>query len=227
MEKKIDKPTDAQPGQIRLNRFLAQCGLGSRRHCDEIIASGKVTVNGVKISELGSKVDPARDRVEVGSTSMSSVRNLEYFALHKPRDCIVTRIDPEGRPTVYDMLKERGFDASHLNYVGRLDRNSEGLLLLTNDGALIHALTHPRFHIKKVYRVRIDRRLAQPDYVRMVNDGVESDGQVLRAALVDAPMKKHALVAGAYALDAPPGPATVAVRITDIMGGEAWHVCHA
>lgn len=169
---------------IRLNRYLAQCGLGSRRECDRIIAAGRVYINGKKVTELGTKVCLERDVVEHAGRTMARVRGLEYYAYHKSRGSVVTARDPEGRTTIYDALTDAGLSAAHLRYVGRLDRNSEGLLLLTNDGDLIHALTHPRFHIKKVYRVRVDRPVMREDMERMVKEGIESDGQLLRAGAV-------------------------------------------
>ncbi len=170
-----------EEGLVRLNKYLAQCGLGSRRKCDELIASGAVIVNGKAVSDMGVKVDPAQVTVEVGKKKVQRVETLKYFAFYKPKDTIVTAADPQGRTTVYDFLKKRGVDNTGLKYVGRLDRNSEGLLILTNDGDLVHALTHPRFQIKKVYRVRIDRRLLPEDATRMIKEGVRSEDVLLRA----------------------------------------------
>lgn len=167
---------------IRLNRYLAQCGLGARRKCDEIIKSGHVLVNGKKVTELGTRVGP-QDRVEYRGTTVKRLRQLEYWAYHKPPGVMVTRDDPQGRPTLYTVLAAGGFDAGHLNYVGRLDYVSEGLLLLTNDGALIHGVTHPRYRIKKVYKVLVDRPLADFDMEKLVA-GVESEGQILHAGAV-------------------------------------------
>jgi pseudouridine synthase len=171
-------------GAIRLNRYLAQAGLASRRECDTLIASGKIRVNGHRVETLGTKIDPARDRVEFAGAVVKEIQRLTYIAYHKSRGTIVTARDPQARETVYDALRKQGFEADHLRYVGRLDRNSEGLLLLTNDGELIHALTHPRFDIKKVYQVTINRPLSREDAVRMVEQGIESEGQVLRAGAI-------------------------------------------
>lgn len=167
---------------IRLNRYLARCGFGARRKCDGLIRSGHVFVNGEKVVELGTRVSPA-DRVEYRGRTATPVRGLEYWAYHKPAGVMVTREDPQGRVTVYEALRRAGFDAGHLSYAGRLDWDSEGLLLFTNDGALIHALTHPRYRVKKVYRVAIDRPLSGFDGEKML-EGVESMGQVLRAGAV-------------------------------------------
>ncbi len=170
--------------EIRLNRYLAQCGLGSRRECDRIITGGTVKVNGEKIITLGTKITPGRDLVEHGGKVVKVIEEKSYLAYHKSRGTIVTAKDPQGRDTIYDALKKSGIAADHLKYVGRLDRNSEGLLLLTNDGDIIHALTHPRFHIKKVYQMKIDKELRQEDASVMVQKGVASEGQMLQAGAI-------------------------------------------
>lgn len=176
-------PAGAKGGdEVRLNRFLAQCGLGSRRACDGLIGAGKISVNGCRVTKLGTRVDPAHDTVTCGGRRMKVVRRKEYLVYHKPRDTMVTRSDPRGRPTIYDRLRERGYRCDHLRYVGRLDRDSEGLLLLTNDGDLVHGLTHPRFHIKKVYRITLDAPLGETERNALVVSGIESRGQLLRAA---------------------------------------------
>ncbi len=169
---------------IRLNRYLAQCGLGSRRECDTLISSGKIVINGKKVIKLGTQVDPGNDQVQYKGKIVKNIRTLQYIAYNKSRGVVVTAKDPQGRETVYDAIKKTGFDAAHLNYVGRLDRNSEGLLLLTNDGDLIHALTHPRFHIKKVYRVKTNKGLSSTDCDTMVHGGVMSEGQRLCAGVI-------------------------------------------
>jgi 23S rRNA pseudouridine2605 synthase len=169
---------------VRLNRYLAGCGLGSRRECDRLIISGAVSVNGEKVKKLGVKIDPVRDAVTVRGKNIGRVLPLEYIAFHKPRSIMVTAKDPQGRETVYDVLRIRGRDAAHLKYVGRLDYASEGLLLMTNDGDLLHALTHPRFGIKKTYRVCTDRAVDRAHIELMTGEGVRSDGQVLLAGRI-------------------------------------------
>jgi pseudouridine synthase len=169
------------PDPVRLNRYLASCGLGSRRACDALIAAGRIYLGGAKVTELGTKVIPGQDKVEYLGRALSPVVSLRYLAYHKPQSVIVTKSDPEGRTTIFDALREKGCDAGGLNYVGRLDVASEGLLLLTNDGSLIHALTHPRYHIKKVYDIQIDRKLQPADVARMTGEGIDSEGQILRA----------------------------------------------
>ena len=178
----IELELHKEPGAIRLNRFLAQCGLGARRKCDELIESGHVFVNGMKIKQLGTKVSPS-DKVEYRGNVVKPLQRLEYWAYFKPRGVMVTKTDPEGRPTLYQALAKSGFNATHLNYIGRLDYLSDGLLLLTNDGSLIHALTHPRYQIKKVYEVQINRILQDGDREKLLA-GITSEGQLLRAGAI-------------------------------------------
>lgn len=169
---------------LRLNRYLAQCGLGSRRKADELIKTGHVYVNGKRVMEMGIRVSPGIDVVEYHGKRAKPLRTLMYYAYHKPVNVIVSRDDPQGRETIYDVLKKKvKFDVGYLKYVGRLDYNSEGLLLLTNDGDLIHSVTHPRFKIKKVYKVKLMRRLSSDEVGQLIN-GIHSDGQILHAAAV-------------------------------------------
>jgi 23S rRNA pseudouridine2605 synthase len=169
---------------IRLNKYLAGCGMGSRRECDRLIESGAISVNGQKLTQLGVKIDPASDSVSVRGQIVEKVLPLQYIAFNKPRGIMVTASDPEGRQTVYDVLEKAGLSARHLKYVGRLDYDSEGLLLMTNDGALVYALTHPKFGIKKTYRVLLNKPLEQGQLSRFVKEGVESEGVVLKAGRI-------------------------------------------
>ncbi len=171
--------------RIRLNRFLAQCGLGSRRSCEGLITGGRILVNGTKVTELGTTVDPEADRVEHRGAVLEPVRAMEYLAYHKPHGVVVTRADPHVSETIYDVVRrDTGRDISHLRYVGRLDRDSEGLLLFTNDGGLIHALTHPRYHVKKTYLVQTQGELPADAVRTMVEHGVECDGDTLQAGAI-------------------------------------------
>lgn len=165
---------------MRLNKFLAQCGIGSRRKCDEFITAGHVFCNGERVLKLGMRIDPEKDVVEYRGKKVKRIQTLEYYAYYKPREVMVTASDPQGRPTVYTALAETWKEAKHLRYVGRLDYQSEGLLILTNDGALVHAVTHPRFHVKKVYHVKVGRRLTADERDRL-REGVVSDGVLLKA----------------------------------------------
>ena len=138
---------------MRLNRFLAAAGLGSRRHCDELIAEGRVTVNGQHCTNFSTQVEDS-DHVKVGSKPVRRAETLT-IVLHKPAGFVSTRRDPNATDTIYDLLPPK---FSRLFNVGRLDAQTEGLLLLTNDGDLAQQLTHPRFKIDKEYDVALDRR---------------------------------------------------------------------
>ncbi len=137
---------------IRLNKFLASCGVGSRRKCDELIAEGRVDINGKLCLELGTKVLPT-DHVKFDGRHMRQQTEMTII-MNKPKGYLCTRDDPERRKTVYELLPKR---FQHLNYVGRLDLQSEGLLIFTNSGELNAKLTHPRYHVHKEYEVYLDR----------------------------------------------------------------------
>jgi 23S rRNA pseudouridine2605 synthase len=134
----------------RLQKVMAAAGVASRRACEQLIAAGRVTVNG-EVAHLGDKVDPARDTVHLDGERITVDPELVYVLLNKPRGVVTTADDPQGRETVLDLvnLPQRLFP------VGRLDQDTEGLLLLTNDGALAHALTHPSFEVERVYVVLV------------------------------------------------------------------------
>lgn len=135
----------------RLQKFLARSGVGSRRRCEELIAAGLVRVNGRVVREMGFKVDPGRDRVEVRGKEVKPEKKV-YLLLYKPRGVVTTLRDPQGRRTVLDLLDGVG---ERVYPVGRLDYDTEGLLLLTNDGSLAWALTHPRHGVPKTYLARV------------------------------------------------------------------------
>jgi pseudouridine synthase len=137
---------------LRLNRYLAAAGVGSRRHCDELIRAGRIRVNEAAASELGTKVDPSRDAVFVDGVRVEMAREVHTLALHKPPDVLVAARDGRGRRTVMDLVGE---GPGRVFPVGRLDYRSEGLLLMTNDGELAFRLAHPRFKVEKVYEVEV------------------------------------------------------------------------
>ena len=137
---------------IRLNKYISQAGVCSRREADRLIAAGRVRVNGKVVKTLGCKLDAGRDVVEVDGKTVFSDRSLLYVMLHKPAGYLVTRKDPLKRPTILDLLPRL---QERVNPVGRLDYESEGLLLLTNDGDLALRLLHPRYGVKKMYRIKV------------------------------------------------------------------------
>ena len=161
---------------MRLNRFLAAAGLGSRRHCDELIAAGHVTING-KVCTNFSTQPRARDHVKVDGKLVHAASALTIM-LNKPAGFVSTRKDLHARDTVFDLLPEK---FSHLFTIGRLDAQTQGLLLLTNDGELTQRLTHPRFKVEKEYEVTLDRHW-DPALAPKLLRGILLDGQRAKIA---------------------------------------------
>lgn len=161
--------------QMPLNKFIAHAGVCGRREAAELVKGGKVVVNGDKIFEPGFKVAPT-DKVMVKGKQVYLQKNAVYILLNKPKDYITTANDPEGRKTVLDIIK--GATADRVYPVGRLDRNTTGVLLLTNDGELAQKLTHPSFEIKKIYEVTLDRPVAKKDLEAVLAGVTLEDGFV-------------------------------------------------
>ena len=160
--------------EIRLNKFMANAGICSRREADEFITQGKVKVNGNVVTELGVKITPT-DVVEYEEKVVTPERKC-YVLLNKPKDCVTTSDDPNGRLTVLDLVKNACRE--RIYPVGRLDRNTTGVLLLTNDGDLASKLTHPKFVKKKIYHVWTDKDITEEDMQRIA-DGIElEDGEI-------------------------------------------------
>lgn len=156
---------------VRLQRFLAQAGIASRREAEKRILEGQVQVNGILVRELGSKVDPDVDKVYFQGRRVRPSPKLLYYLFHKPAGVMVTKKDPEGRKTVFQMIPR--LDPS-VNSVGRLDQDSEGLLLLTNDGELQFRLTHPSYEVEKVYEIQL-KALPPPEELKRLERGIELD----------------------------------------------------
>ena len=164
---------------MRLQKYLSRAGVASRRAAEALIVSGRVRVNGQVVTELGVKVDPERDEVAVDGRRVRLARPV-WIALHKPTGYVSTRKDPEGRPTIYDLLPEKYHG---LFYVGRLDLNSEGLLLLTNQGDVAHRLMHPSYEIERVYDVVVRGEVGDEAIARL-REGVELEDGIARAERV-------------------------------------------
>ena len=166
---------DIDPNEeVRLNKYMANAGICSRREADEYIAAGKVTVNGQVVTELGTKI--TRDDVVEFDEKVVTPERKCYVLLNKPKDCVTTSDDPNGRTTVLDLVKNACQE--RIYPVGRLDRNTTGVLLLTNDGDLASKLTHPKYVKKKIYHVWTDRDIAEEDMQRIA-DGIElEDGEI-------------------------------------------------
>ena len=142
--------------EMRLNKIIADAGITSRRGADDLIADGRVTVDGRPIRELGAKIDPDNHEVEVDGETIKRSLTKSYLVLHKPKGVLSTMYDPEGRPSLADFIDLR---KERLFHVGRLDKDSEGLILLTNDGDLTFRATHPSFGLEKTYIIEFDGRL--------------------------------------------------------------------
>ena len=148
----------------RLQKILAGAGVASRRASEEIITAGRVSVNGVVVTELGTKADPDSDEISVDGKPLRRTRRLLYFLLNKPKGYVTTVSDPEGRATVMDLLPK---DVDRVYPVGRLDYGSEGLLLMTNDGELAQLLTKAGSHVPKTYLVKVSGRPSEKDIARL------------------------------------------------------------
>ncbi len=151
----VEIPADVRPadGRVRLNKFLADSGIASRRKADEIIENGDITINGKKVYELGIRVDPKEDRVLYKGKPVKLASRFVYYVFNKPRQVVTTTSDPFGRPTVLDYF---GRETLRIFPVGRLDYDAEGLILITNDGEFSHKVIHPEKGVLKTYQVKLD-----------------------------------------------------------------------
>jgi 23S rRNA pseudouridine2605 synthase len=157
---------------VRLQKVLATAGVGSRRACEELIAAGRVEVDGVRVREMGTRVDPTTAVIRVDGLRIATVgSDLVHLALNKPRGVVSTMSDPQGRPSLGDFVEGR---RTRLFHVGRLDADTEGLILLTNDGDLAHRLTHPSYGVPKTYLAEVSGPLAR-DVGKRLRAGVELD----------------------------------------------------
>jgi len=165
-----DSLTDV-PGGIRLQKVLAAAGVGSRRHCEEMIGAGRVEVDGEIVRRFGARVDPQTQVIRVDGRRIPAREDLVYLALNKPAGVLTSMSDPRGRPTIADYLGDR---MERLFHVGRLDYDTEGLMLLTNDGELAHRLAHPSYGVLKTYLADVAGPLSR-DLGRRLMTGVELD----------------------------------------------------
>ncbi len=158
--------------KVRLQKHLADCGIASRRKSEELIEMGKVKVNG-HIATIGTKVDPKRDKITVRGKTVIANTTKMYIMLHKPRGFVTTMSDEKGRKCVTDLVKDAPV---RLFPVGRLDMNSEGLLIMTNDGEFANKLTHPSYHVNKTYRVTVKGEV-QEEQILELKEGIVLDGE--------------------------------------------------
>ena len=175
---------------MRLNRYLALCGLGSRRACEEIILGGSVRINGRPVRELSTVVQPGDTVVAKGREVRPAA--ARYIALNKPPGFLSSRASQGGKPTIYDLLPR---EAANLAHVGRLDAESEGLLLLSNDGALAQALTHPSRHVEKEYEVILDKAFDAKFIPKLLKGVYLEEGRAKAAHVhVEAPNKLRVIL---------------------------------
>lgn len=159
--------------QIRLQKYMADCGVASRRQSEAMIAKGRVAVNGVIVRELGTKVEPGIDSVSVDGKVIAVENNYLFYMFNKPAGYLTTTSDPQGRPTIFDCCPElRG----KVLPVGRLDMDTEGLLILTNHGELAYRLTHPKYNIKKTYIATVEGVIT-PKALEALSEGIVLDGR--------------------------------------------------
>ncbi len=166
--------------QIRLQKYMAQCGVASRRKCEQIILDGRIKVNGNTIDKLGYKINPELDEVCLDKKIIIPETDKIYILLNKPVGYISTVSDPKNRPTVLDFFKEF---KERLYPVGRLDYNTSGLLILTNDGEFTNNITHPRYHLKKTYQVKI-KGLIDNVKIKRLRTGIDIGGYITAPAEV-------------------------------------------
>ncbi|MBK7376453.1 MAG: rRNA pseudouridine synthase [Chitinophagaceae bacterium] len=182
---------NAPTGIMPLNKYLAHCGVCSRRDAVALINAGKVKVNGVVATEPGYKVQE-KDEVFYNGKKLFVTRNLVYILLNKPKDYITTTDDPQGRKTVLQLIKNA--TTERVYPIGRLDRNTSGVLLLTNDGDLTQKLSHPSYEIKKIYEVKLDKPLAKTDFDKIVKGLKLEDGEIHIDSLAYADSKDKSII---------------------------------
>ena len=175
---------------VRLNKFMANAGVCSRRKADELIQAGRVEVNGKVVTDLGVKIHPSQDSVFVNEKQVAIIDEPIYIVFNKPKDCITTASDERGRATVMDFVKVR----QRIFPIGRLDRKTTGVLLLTNDGEFANRLTHPKFEIQKAYKVTLEKALTPQDADKLAKGIRLSDGKTAPAEIHIIPGNKNKVI---------------------------------
>ena len=167
--------------EVRLQKALADAGVASRRACEDLITAGRVSVNGVQVTVLGTKIDPENDELTVDGETIIANKSKTYLAFNKPAGVLSTMSDPEGRPCLGDFFSDR---KERLFHVGRLDKESEGLIVLTNDGEIAHRATHPSYGLIKRYLVEIEGHLSESQ-IRELKTGIRLEDGLARALEVN------------------------------------------
>jgi 23S rRNA pseudouridine2605 synthase len=177
--------------KIRINKYLSSCGLGSRRKVEELIENKKIMVNGQIIHNLALTVDPEKDIVKYKNQELKLIEKFYYLILNKPKGYLTSVSDDHNRPIVMDLIPEK-YKRAMINPVGRLDKDSEGLLLFTNDGDAAYKLTHPKFKIKKEYIVELDKPLLNEDKIK-IEKGVFLYGEKTRPAKIESQLNNKVI----------------------------------
>ena len=164
---------------MRINKFLSTAGIASRRKCDELVKNGQVSINGKIVSELGFDVNPKKDVVEFEGKLVKLPSSFVYYKFNKPKGCVCSAKDEKGRKTIYDIIQNE----ERLFSVGRLDYDTEGLLILTNDGEFANKLMHPSFHVEKEYKVTVEGEVLESE-MAVMRKGVVVDGERMPSAKV-------------------------------------------
>jgi 23S rRNA pseudouridine2605 synthase len=172
----VTEPDD--DGLVRLQKLLAQSGVASRRKCEELMLAGEVEVDGEVVTRLGTKVDPRTAVIRVSGRRLPPASPHAYLVLNKPRGVVSTMSDPEGRRTLTDVLQERAPEYGRLFHVGRLDTDTSGLLLLTNDGDFAHRMAHPSYEVDKTYVAEVEGDLKKPVVEQLLAGVTLDDGPV-------------------------------------------------
>ena len=177
----MEKKRTNNDGLVRLNKYIANSGICSRRDADTLIETGQITVNGVKVTELGSKVNPTKDDVRFNGTRIKGEKKV-YLVMNKPKGFVTTLSDPHADQTVMDLIA-KNLCPQRVYPVGRLDKATTGVLMLTNDGELSEKLTHPSHRVRKIYHAQLDRNLKKEDFDAILT-GIElEDGPIAADAL--------------------------------------------
>lgn len=185
------KEKEVTSSMLPLNKFIAHAGVCSRRDAAELVKAGKVTVNGKQVTEPGFKVT-GKDDVHVNGKKAVMSKNHVYILLNKPKDYLTTTEDPQGRKTVMEIVKQA--TTERVYPIGRLDRNTTGVILLTNDGELAQKLSHPSYQVKKIYEVRLDKPLTKKDFDTILNGITLDDGFIAPDSLAYADSKDKSIV---------------------------------
>lgn len=164
---------------MRLNKFLSASGIASRRKSDELIKEGKISLNGKVVTEMGIEINPKKDKVVFEEKIVSLPTSYVYYKFNKPKGCVCTASDEKGRKTIYDVINS----SERLFSIGRLDYDTEGLLLLTNDGDFANKIAHPSFHIEKEYKVTVEGEVLESE-MAVMRKGVVVDGERMPSAKI-------------------------------------------